>query len=255
MHSATFIRSALISSEPALVHAKYAVACALIIFIVMSVTGNSMLRARRAIACVKAAVMLQTVVSIILLYFILTLGSPWPSANASSPIPLMQLPATNNRGDWLFSFWRPLSVLLTQSAAVSVTSSSVPKFICLIGCCWDIAQNLVSMVQIDSYLTQMNQHGAPLTRYNKENLQSLYWRDVISISISTLLLFQVLQLFIIQGCEVVAADYQRLSGNLQDRVGTVNRNRHQRLHGECDATLFSNAGRLTTTNRIRNNKK
>jgi len=101
----------------------------------------------------------------------------------------------------------------------------------------------------------MNHHGASPTRYTQENLESLYWRDVISISISALLLFQVLQLLIIQDWEVVGADYQCLSGNLQDRVSTMNQNRHQRICGECDTTLFLDLGRTTTTSRNRNNQK
>ena len=234
------IPQALVNGDATLVRVKASVGVAVVVFVcLVLIPARSLAAAARRSAVVGLLlVACQTVLVGIFLYFILARGPPWPGVAASSPIPLLP----DGKTEWLFSIWRPLTVLLTVGAGVMSSASPVPKYVCLVGCCWDVVQDLVSVVQIGSYLAQVAGLGAPLgANYSAADLQVLYWRDIVALGVSFLLLLETLHLFVLQGVatEAVAphVTWQQIQGGETDRAGVLGRQRYARLAGECDAEL------------------
>lgn len=244
------IAAVLSSDELALVRAKAGFAIALGLFLVMFLwpAQNQSIVARRVVISIRALLTVQFALLAILLNYVVTKGSPWPAALSSSPIPLLP-----GKTDWLFSIWRPLTVFLTVGAGVMMASSPFPKYICIVGCCWDIMQDLVSMVQIGSYMSQVSNFGAPLVMYNSFDLSTLYWRDIVALGVSSLILFQTMHLFVLQGAGLGGRpdiSWQQITGGLQDRSHIMCWQRYSRLSDEID-TAHANSARKQNTKSTR----
>ena len=229
-----------------LVKASFAIALGLFLGMFLWPAQSQSVVARRVFVSIRALLAVQFALLAILLSYVVTNGSPWPAALSSSPIPLLP-----GKTEWLFSIWRPITVFLTIGAGVMMASSPFPKYICIVGCCWDIMQDLVSVVQIGSYIDQVSNFGAPLGMYNSYGLSTLYWRDIVALGVSSLIMFQTMQLFILQGDSAGLGgrpdvSWQQITGGLQDRSDVMCRQRYSRLSDEID-TAHANSYRKQKT--------
>ena len=228
------------SSDPVLVHAKASLGVAVGLFVIrlclpVSTPADA---ARQSFRLVLVLIVVEFALAGILLYCTLALGSPWPAAASSSPIPLLP----GGQVEWTFSFWRPVTVLLMIGSGVMATTSPYPKYLCISGCCWDALQDLLSMMQLGSYLAQVSGQGAPLGAYSLEQLTTLYWRDVVALGASFLLLLVCIELLALQGVWMGGpprVTWQETQGGLVDRARVLCQQRYSRLSAECDSALLA----------------
>lgn len=232
---ASFIPEAVTgTSSPALVKAKMAVAAALGAFGCAAslswMQGLSDIEtARRTLHMLRFYIFAEFALLGVLLYYLLTQGSPLPITSALALLP-------DGKTDWLFSFWRPLTSLLLVGAGTMASAAPAPKLVCLLGCAWEIVQNLVSLVQLDDYETQATLFRAPRGSYSSDDLLVLFWRDVAGLGVAFAILFTLLHLTALQGIftlyEPPYVTYAQIRGSLSDRSATMRQQRTTRLRTE-----------------------
>ena len=249
----SYIGDGIGSFEPTLVRIKVSAVVGLGVFVLvilfppfsLSPSGGSnatrwavVRLCRRLFLFIRLAVLVSLALSGLLLYYIITQGSPVPVIAASSPFPLLP----DGKTAWLFSVWRPLVVVLLVGSGVMAAASPTPKYLCILGCSWDVVQCLASAVQIGDYMTQMAQFAAPLQgQYSVFQIVVLYWRDIFSVGVSSWLLFLTVYLAILQGVATEASGppdvtYHQITSGLADRPSTMTGERKKRLR---DQVIFS----------------
>ena len=185
--------------------------------------------ARRTLRLLRFYIFADFVLLAVLLYYLLTQGSPVPITSALALLP-------DGKTNWLFSFWRPLTSLLLVGAGTMASTAPAPKLVCLLGCVWELVQNLVSLVQLDDYETQASLFRAPRGSYSRDDLLLLFWRDVAGLGVAFATLFTLLHLAAIQGVltlyEPPYVTYAQIRGALSDRPATMRRQRTTRLRTE-----------------------
>lgn len=249
----SYIGDGIGSSEPTLVRIKVSAVVGLGVFVLVillppfslspsdgsNATRSAVVRlCRRLFLFIRLAVLVSLALSGLLLYHIIAQGSPVPVIAASSPFPLLP----DGKTAWLFSVWRPLMVVLLVGSGVMAAASPTPKYLCILGCSWDVVQCLASAVQIGDYMTQMAQFAAPLQgQYSVFQIVVLYWRDIFSVGVSSWLLFLTVYLAILQGVATEASGppdvtSHQITSGLADRPSTMTGERKKRLR---DQVIFS----------------
>jgi hypothetical protein len=101
---------------------------------------------------------------------------------------------------WLHHFPRALTSLFFVGTGVGSAYHVFPALLCVLACFLDIISSTVSAVELRDYINQSLSNNAPLGGdWTKDTIMWYYYRDIVSIALSSAVLFSVLHIMVLIG--------------------------------------------------------
>lgn len=229
--SAQDVQTAFQSKEAAILYIKYAFITGLGVFILSLPFCRSKksffdpIAAKKILKYLRTAVFLELFCLGILFYFYITYGIPL-ILNAQFSFGNIYY-----SGNWLYSFPRPTFGVIFITMGMFAESHPIIRVFCMIGCIAQVFGDAFSAFQINDYRNQQLHNSAPRTNgYTPNILLSYFWRDIISIALSTYVFLMMAHLTNIVGwCDPQLIHPSLLTGRDYDRYSAMKRNRGERI--------------------------
>jgi hypothetical protein len=187
--------------------------------------------ARKAIAILRGVVFTEIVCICILLYFYIENGRPISYHSALK---------FGNGDDWLFSYPRPVAGIFLIGSGMFADMHPFLRYMCCAGCIVQILGDSLSSYQIYDYKNQVSRLNAPSNGYTIYTLTIYYWRDIVSISLATCILFLTLYLVAMLGFILPQLIHPSIiSGRNYNRFEVMHSGRSKRKFMESTNTISS----------------
>lgn len=178
---------------------------------------------------IRYAIVIEDICLFILLYYTLTLGSPIGEISSVWII--------TARTSWIFSSIRPVAGLILISFGFVSGMHGGARMICAFGCILQMISDAVSIVATNSYYLQVSNQkiAAPKTQYSLGQMQFYMYRDIVSFSLSVLILLISIHLIVALGLGTNNRyPYYILSGGDNDRCEIMRKQVRLRKSGKED---------------------
>eukprot|EP00601_Ochromonadales_sp_CCMP2298_P014031 CAMPEP_0173223222 /NCGR_PEP_ID=MMETSP1142-20121109/3671_1 /TAXON_ID=483371 /ORGANISM="non described non described, Strain CCMP2298" /LENGTH=259 /DNA_ID=CAMNT_0014151369 /DNA_START=137 /DNA_END=913 /DNA_ORIENTATION=+ len=229
------IPDAATSSSIALVHIKYSFVVGVGVFLLLSPFYRSRKSFFDAIAArsVVRFARFFILVEILLLFVLYILYFQY-----GRPVRLHALLAYGNGDSWLYSYGRPTGGLVFISVGLMGEIHPLPRIMCVIGCVGQIIGDALSAAQVRDYYNQMTNLSAPASNYTPDAMLAYYWRDIISLGVSTVVLLLSGFLCVIVGfCDPQLIHPSLISALDLDRYQAMRSMREKRREMEREGVL------------------
>jgi hypothetical protein len=231
----TSLPDAVFSSNIALTHIKYSFIMGLGVFVLLSPLYRSRksffdaIAARSVVRFARFFILIELLLLFALYVFYFEYGQP---------INLHALLSYGNGDSWLYSYGRPTAGLVFISVGLIGEIHPLPRIMCVVGCMGQIMGDALSASQVRDYYNQMVELSAPANNYTQEAMLAYYWRDIISLGVSTTVLFLSGLLCVIVGlCDPQLIHPSLISGLDLDRYQAMHSMRHFRREMEVEGIL------------------
>jgi hypothetical protein len=226
---------AVSSSSIVLVHIKYSFVMGVGVFLLLSPLYRSRKSFFDAIAArsVVRFARFFILVEILLLFVLYILYFQY-----GRPVRLHALLAYGNGDSWLYSYGRPTGGLVFISVGLMGEIHPLPRIMCVIGCVGQIIGDALSAAQVRDYYNQMTNLSAPASNYTPDAMLAYYWRDIISLGVSTVVLLLSGFLCVIVGfCDPQLIHPSLISALDLDRYQAMRSLREKRREMEREGVL------------------
>jgi hypothetical protein len=175
--------------------------------------------ANRQITVLRILITLEVLASLLLLYFSMSLGSPLALHELTS--------YGSGNGSWLYGWGRPLAGIFLVGVGTMGDMHPLPRLACVLGVLMGVVGAALSAYQIQDYIRQTNQLGAPLEgQYSELALNIYYYRDLVSFGLCVwILLLNGLFICTVGVCNPPFLRYQVIAGGDFDRCEVMRRER------------------------------
>lgn len=175
--------------------------------------------ANKMISVLRILIFFEVLASLLLLYFSISLGSP---------LALHELTSYGaGNGSWLYGWGRPLTGIFIVGMGTMGDMHPLPRLACLLGVFMGMVGDALSAYQIQDYIQQTNQLGAPLEgQYSMIALVIYYYRDLVSFGLCVwIMLLNCLFICTVGICNPPFFQYQVIAGGDFDRCEVMRRER------------------------------
>ena len=221
-----YLPEAAESSDLALTHIKYSFLAGVAAFIILLPFCRSRksffdaIAARQTIWFARIFVVTELLLIFILYYFYFENGSP---------LNMHQYLSYGNGESWLYTYGRPTAGLIFIGIGITGEIHPMIRILCMLGCMAQVFGDSLSAFQIRDYYRQVKYHSAPDNGYTIKELLVYYWRDIISIGISTTILLLMGLLTSVMGfCEPQLIHPSLVSGKDLDRYTSMRDAKNER---------------------------
>jgi hypothetical protein len=174
--------------------------------------------AKNLIRLLRLFILFELILSIILLNYAVSLGSPLNLHAALS---------FGNGESWLYNYPRPtLSFILIGFGMLSDMHGSM-RFLCLIGSCFEAFCDVLAAYQINDYAVQVKNQSAPSNGYSSYNFSVYYWREILSFGFCVIIFLLTALISCIVGWYPQIIPYSVLNGTY-DRCAVMREQRKNR---------------------------
>lgn len=187
--------------------------------------------ARKAISIIRAVIFFEVVCLCVLLSLYIKFGVPISLHSA------LRFP---NGENWIYGFPRPVAGILLIGCGVFADTHPMIRYACCIGCFVQMLGDTISSYQIYDYKHQIQNFNAPTNGYTIQALEIYYWRDIVSIALSTCTLFLVAYLISMLGFLLPQLIHPSvISGKFYNRFEVMQNGRSKRKFMENKDIIFS----------------
>jgi hypothetical protein len=227
MSELSYIPIAAQSTDVVITNLKYAFLAGLVAFIVLIPFCRSNksffdpIAARKVLRKLRLFVFLQICCLGVLFYFYF---------NHGSPLRLHSQLSYGNGDSYVYGYGRPGAGLVFIGFGLFADTHPVVRIACMIGCGVQIMADSLSAYQIHDYRDQQLKLSAPSNGYSPNMLLTYFYRDIVSVALSTVILLLTAHLTNIVGwCDPQIIHPSLISGRDYDRYSAMRRSRGDRM--------------------------
>jgi hypothetical protein len=166
--------------------------------------------ARHVSLLMRYLVVIEAVLNLILLVCTIKYGSP---------VNVNQFASIGKRTSWTYGYGRPLCGLsVTTPSGLIAAAHPWLRIICISSAFVQLTFDSFSAFQVGHLLDQVSSSEAPTGLYSQESLNLYYWRDLISVSISFMIVLLGCLLSTVAGWVEPDVRYSKVEGSELDRT-------------------------------------
>ena len=174
---------------------------------------------------IRILTLLETVAILPLIYFVVSLGPPFQ---------LNQVTSYGNGDSWIYGYGRPVAGFILIGFGAFSSLSYIIRYIAMLACMTEAVFDCISSIQVYSYKIQTIYNSAPLGKYSETALTVYIIRDLISIILCLLLLYEYMVICCLLGWGPQSIPFHLIEGGELDRAGAM-RKQYRATIGETDA--------------------